>query len=255
MSQKKEDKPSSDGKSKDKLPVKRARAPKRKPKDKPKRPLSAYNYFFKDEREKILKLVQDEEPVKSHGDDGEDSISDEVLSRLKREGGKVSFEEMGKLIGQRWKKIDPDRLAQFSALASEDTERYKKEMEAYVERQDAKLRTGPSEAYPTSYPTTSGRKGSGEELDPRGGFQDAPGGMTSAFSHTMPPRAYHPYAMEMGAHPNYTYAEQQMYHSHYAPYGMGPPPQDASGGMQGDHYGRPFPPPPPGSMYGNFGYG
>jgi hypothetical protein len=268
MSQKMKEKPTSDEKSKDKLPVKRRRASKKKPKDKPKRPLSAYNFFFKEEREKILKQVQGEETVKSDGDDGEDSISDEVLSRLKKEGGKVSFEEMGKLIGQRWKNIDKDRLEQYSALASEDTERYKKEMEAYVERQEAKARTSRSEGYTTSYPmghpmgyhtgypTTSGWQASREEWDPRSGFQDAPGGITSAFSHTMPPRAYqHPYAMEMGAPPNFPFADQQMYHSHYAQYGTGPPPQDAGSGMQGDRYGRPFPPPPPGGLYGNFGYG
>jgi hypothetical protein len=263
---------SPDGKLADKLPVKR---PRKKAKDKPKRPLSAYNFFFKDERETILRLVREEEPVKADGGDGEDSIngdvlchlnrkggklpvkaeggddedsvSDKVLSRLKKEGGKVSFEEMGKLIGQRWKKIDPDRLAQFSALASEDSVRYKKEMDAYNDRQDAKMRT---EGYPTI-----GRNVS-EEGPFRSGFQDAPGGtMTSAFSQTISSQVYHPYGMKIGVQSNYPYAGQQsVYHPHYAAYGMGPPPQDASGGMQGGHYGRTVQP-QPGGMYGNYGYG
>jgi hypothetical protein len=259
------------GKSGDKLPVKRSR---KKPKDKPKRPLSAYNFFFKDERERILRLVRQEEPVKTGGNDGEDSISGEVLScitkeggnvtgkpksgddedsisdkelsRLKKEGAKVSFEEMGKLIGKRWKKIDPDRLARFSALASEDSIRYKKEMDAYNDRQDAKMRT---EGYPTIDRKVT------EEGPFRSGFQDGRGAtLSSAFSQTMPGQPYHPYAMEMGVQANYQYVDQQpTYHPHYPAYTMGPPPPDASGGMQGGHYGRVVPP-PPGGMYGHYGY-
>lgn len=129
-------------KGKTKLPPGVKRPTRKKPKDKPKRPLSAYNFFFKEEREKILKIVLAEDPSKVKNDeDSPDYISDAMLVRLKKDGGKVSFEEMGKLIGQRWKGIDPDRLSQYSELAAEDTERYKKEMLSYNGRQEAKMRS------------------------------------------------------------------------------------------------------------------
>lgn len=120
------------------------RPTKKKPKDKPKRPLSAYNFFFKEEREKILKVVLAEDPEKEKAENdpaSEDFLKEEQLGKLRKEGGKVSFEEMGKLIGQRWKNIDPDRLTRFSELAAEDTERYKKEMVDYNGRQEAKMRS------------------------------------------------------------------------------------------------------------------
>lgn len=124
-----------------KLPVIK-RPTKKKPKDKPKRPLSAYNFFFKEEREKIIKVVLAEDPSAVKQDPDDDGFLDaETIGRLKKEGGKVSFEEMGKIIGQRWKNIDPDRLSKYSELAAVDTERYKTEMQAYNGRQEAKMRS------------------------------------------------------------------------------------------------------------------
>lgn len=64
--------------------------------------MSAYNFFFKEEREKIIKVVLAEEvvdgepsTVKQDPDD-EGFLDEETIGRLKKEGGKVSFEEMGK---------------------------------------------------------------------------------------------------------------------------------------------------------------
>ncbi|CAB9517134.1 high mobility group [Seminavis robusta] len=159
-------------KTKDKIPVSAAagkRTTRKKPKDKPKRPLSAYNYFFKEEREKILKILSAEDPYKVEQDPtSHDFLSAHQITSLKKEGNKVSFEQMGKIIGARWKNIDPDRLAKFSEMASEDTERYKKQMQSYNGRQEAKMR---SEALkPQAYhqgPPRGGRPEAGQPPDPR----------------------------------------------------------------------------------------
>jgi len=107
---------------------------KRKPKDKPKRPLSAYNFFFKEERKKIINTVWYEE-----GADPNDLIPDlstEQISKLKKDTGKVSFEEMGKVIGRRWRDIKPERLTYYTSLSEGDAERYKKEMKNHNERKE-----------------------------------------------------------------------------------------------------------------------
>ena len=132
------------GKSPAKMAVSR-RPNRKKPKDKPKRPLSAYNFFFKEEREKILKLLAGDKDVENNPD-ADDYIDKEALDRLRKESKDGSankspkFEELGKLIGQRWKALPPDRLTKYSELASEDTERYKKAMQEYNGRQEAKMR-------------------------------------------------------------------------------------------------------------------
>lgn len=105
---------------------------KRKPKDKPKRPLSAYNFFFKEQRAKIVAIIED-------GAFNND-LTDEEVIKLRKENGKVSFEEMGKIIGCRWKGIsqgqDPERKKKYDEMADNSTERYKADMQRYNERQD-----------------------------------------------------------------------------------------------------------------------
>lgn len=170
------------------------RPSKKKPKDKPKRPLSAYNFFFKEEREKILKVVLAEDPEKVENDpESEDYLSDDMVGRLRKEGGKVSFEEMGKLIGQRWKNIDPDRLTRFSELATEDTDRYKKEMVDYNGRQEAKMR---SEALKP--PVTFASREMKGTVDHRQGYSDSmamPGGFQASYPYGMD---FSSYGMPMG---------------------------------------------------------
>lgn len=209
-------------KSKDKIPALAKRPTKKKPKDKPKRPLSAYNFFFKEEREKILRVVLAEDPEKVENDPkSEDYLDEEALRKLRKEGGKVSFEEMGKLIGMRWKNIDPDRLSKYSELAAEDTERYKKEMQTYNGRQEAKMRSEalkpPAQAY-----------GARHDLGKGGIPPDVRGYPDSMSQFGQPGMAQYPYGgMDFGGYPGM--GMNGMYNPYGGYPGMGGPPMSGGG--------------------------
>lgn len=107
---------------------------KKKPKDKPKRPLSAYNYFFREEREKITRFLLNKDDTYGI----ENGLDLDKTRELMTEKGKVKFEEVGKLIGKRWKSLGDDakgaeEIKRYSSLASVDAERYKKELQEYNE--------------------------------------------------------------------------------------------------------------------------
>jgi HMG (high mobility group) box len=88
--------------------VKAKKKKKRKPKDMPKRPLSAYNIFFREERARILESWE-----------GESTHSVNLFSVL------------GKKVAQRWKGLDDNEKQKYNVLATAETERYNKDMEGY----------------------------------------------------------------------------------------------------------------------------
>ena len=91
--------------------------------NKPKRPLSAYNIFFRHERANILGI-----PLK-------ESHDDKFITARKRRHvkghGKISFSDLGKLIGQRWKNLKPDEMQVYQDLASKEKIEYEQMMEEY----------------------------------------------------------------------------------------------------------------------------
>ncbi|KAL7578225.1 hypothetical protein ACA910_012648 [Epithemia clementina (nom. ined.)] len=228
-------------KSMDKVPISNKRPTKKKPKDKPKRPLSAYNFFFKEEREKILKVVLSDEPTDTFNEpDSEDYIDDKTLGRLRKEGGKVSFEEMGKLIGQRWKNLQPDRLTKYSELAAEDTDRYKKEMQGYNGRQEAKMR---SEALkPQPGPSFQAQQESAKSptnvaRPPSVPSYEMPG-PNSGYGAPPPMQAYAYPGMDYGGYPGMSMGAMYGYGGYpgmgqqgAVPGGMAPPPEMSHGQM------------------------
>lgn len=87
-----------------------SRRGKKKPKGMPQRPLSAYNLFFQSERPKIL----------------QESASDQH---------RTTFEELGKVVGQRWRDLSEEKRKEFQKLADVDALRYRKDMDVYDEKQ------------------------------------------------------------------------------------------------------------------------
>eukprot|EP00533_Pseudo-nitzschia_delicatissima_P008207 CAMPEP_0116094126 /NCGR_PEP_ID=MMETSP0327-20121206/8965_1 /TAXON_ID=44447 /ORGANISM="Pseudo-nitzschia delicatissima, Strain B596" /LENGTH=674 /DNA_ID=CAMNT_0003585709 /DNA_START=215 /DNA_END=2239 /DNA_ORIENTATION=- len=129
------------------------KASRKKPKDKPKRPLSAYNIFFKEERNRILndqKQAAEEDGVpttiaigkgldnstKSHGSadepiPSESQSSNAEDSKSSDKKKKIGFESLAKLIGRRWQELDEESMAVYKSKASVDMDRYKREMEVW----------------------------------------------------------------------------------------------------------------------------
>lgn len=96
----------------------------RKPPGMPRRPLSAYNIFFREERVKWL------EELKIMNTNNE-SIAD-----------KSTFHAMGKEIGGRWKKLSKDERLKYEEIAKQDMKRYRDQMKEFND--DVMARTGSS---------------------------------------------------------------------------------------------------------------
>ncbi|GAX27336.1 hypothetical protein FisN_23Lh089 [Fistulifera solaris] len=95
----------------------------------PKRPLTAYNLFFKEERANI---------VQEQAAENEHHTSDGVKrNRRKEPHGKIGFEDMAKTIAERWKTIDPERLAAYNQRADEGKKQYRKAITEFNRKRKA----------------------------------------------------------------------------------------------------------------------
>jgi hypothetical protein len=134
----------------------------KKSKEMPTRPRTAYNFFFQDEREKLLRQIQDgktdnDSTSHSEGVDAEyrrkpeknapeddDSQSQKKLSTKRNPKrpephGLIGFQELGKIIGQKWQNISPETKARYRHRAECDRQRYATEMEQWKQREQEKL--------------------------------------------------------------------------------------------------------------------
>jgi len=108
---------------------------RKKSKDKPKRPLSAYNIFFMEERQRILIEASSKSSAQKNWE-GDLHTSNEKASKKtkKTPHRKIGFEDLAKLVGDRWKKLTPERRDIYQGKAEKDSERYAREMEEYKSR-------------------------------------------------------------------------------------------------------------------------
>jgi uncharacterized FAD-dependent dehydrogenase len=88
-----------------------SKEPKAKLVAKPKRPLTAYNLFFRDHRIRLLT----------------------------EHSKHIGFESMGRMIASLWKEIDHEELQRYEAAAAEDKKRYNRELVLYKERKEDEL--------------------------------------------------------------------------------------------------------------------
>lgn len=168
--------------------TKKRRIHKKKPADMPRRPLSAYNLFFSEERERILKEIDTDKSAEENktsddkvdtqtAEDGEEKSSTEKPKALlrplipaknkrrphRKTHGKISFQELARMVGERWKSLPEDKRKYYQDLAQEDTKRQKLAMEEYYAKQSSEKIVHASESTPGTKETSEAGQVNGSE--------------------------------------------------------------------------------------------
>ena len=104
---------------------------KKKKEGAPKRPMSAYNFFFQEERKRLLDAL----PKQDNG-------SKKKNRRDRSPHNKISFSALGKTIGKNWKQVGSIEMARYEELAKRDKDRYLRELKVFEAKEQLEAAAG-----------------------------------------------------------------------------------------------------------------
>jgi hypothetical protein len=108
----------------------------KKPKDKPKRPLSAYNFFFQQERKEIIARLPGDKTIENDG-----LTEEQRRSRHRKTHGKIGFADLARTIADKWKSLGVSEKEIFESRANAEKERYQSELNAWKKTQVDSIKT------------------------------------------------------------------------------------------------------------------
>jgi len=122
----------------------------KKPKDKPKRPLSGYNLFFQHMRRELIddgNSSSNNELIDSinSSNNNEENTNMKIKRRHRKTHGKFSFSDLARTIAEKWKNTPAEERASFEAQAVTLKATYKEQVNQWKQKRDSDIILLPKE--------------------------------------------------------------------------------------------------------------